>query len=113
MVPLSLLSAAALAVHRSLPLTARIPLRPLKTRLLYYCTMTTQYLPVSSAKDLVRKSWDMTSNADMSEFLGWVMSTLRIRSQRVSADQGHSNTKSETFSGQRLCCRETIRHPES
>eukprot|EP00752_Nemacystus_decipiens_P012458 g11037.t1 len=42
-----------------------------------------KYLPVSSAKDLVRKSWDATSNSDMSEFLGWVMSSLRMRGQRT------------------------------
>ena len=40
---------------------------------------------MSSAKDLVRKSWDATSNKDMGEFLGWVMSSLRMRGQRVSA----------------------------
>eukprot|EP00903_Cladosiphon_okamuranus_P016305 g15037.t1 len=42
-----------------------------------------KYLSVSSAKDLVRKSWDATSNRDMSEFLGWVMRSLRMRGQRT------------------------------
>lgn len=39
---------------------------------------------MSSTKDLVRKSWDATSNRDMGEFLGWVMASLRMRGQRVS-----------------------------
>lgn len=39
---------------------------------------------MKTSKELVRKSWDATSNQDMSKFLGWVMSTLRMRNQRVS-----------------------------
>ncbi|CAM9111089.1 unnamed protein product [Scytosiphon promiscuus] len=42
-----------------------------------------KYLPVKTSKELVRKSWDATTNQDMSRFLGWVMSTLRMRSQRT------------------------------
>ncbi|CAM9257536.1 unnamed protein product, partial [Sphacelaria rigidula] len=42
-----------------------------------------KYLPISTSKNLVRKVWDTTSNSDMSDLLGWVMMTLRIRGQRA------------------------------
>ncbi|CAM9147713.1 unnamed protein product [Sphacelaria rigidula] len=41
-----------------------------------------KYIPISTSKALVRKVWDTTSNSDMSDLLGWVMMTLRIRGQR-------------------------------
>lgn len=44
---------------------------------------TQQYLNAAIAKDMARRSWDVTPNKDMSEFLGWVLSSLRIRGQRV------------------------------
>lgn len=43
-----------------------------------------QFLPVSTAKDLARRSWEATSDKEMSQFLGWVMNSLRMRGQRVS-----------------------------
>ncbi|CAN0118074.1 unnamed protein product [Ascophyllum nodosum] len=42
-----------------------------------------KYLPVSIAKKLTRNSWEVTSNADMSEFLAFVMTSLRARPQRT------------------------------
>ncbi len=43
-----------------------------------------QYLPVKTAKDLTRESWESTDDKEMSQYLGWVMRSLRTRGQRVS-----------------------------
>lgn len=42
-----------------------------------------QFLPVSMVKDVVRRSWEATPNGEMSEFLAWMLSTLRSRGMRV------------------------------
>lgn len=52
--------------------------------LLRYVRTTAQYLPVTTAKELARKSWEATDDKEMSQLLGWVMSTLRMRGQRAS-----------------------------
>lgn len=48
-----------------------------------HVTLSRQYLPLSIAKGLARKSWEVTTNSEMSDFLGWVMASLRSRGQRV------------------------------
>ncbi|CBJ26922.1 Glutaredoxin glutaredoxin/malate transporter fusion protein [Ectocarpus siliculosus] len=49
----------------------------------YSTPVTRKFLNVTIAKDLARRSWDVTPNPEMSEFLRWVMSSLRIRGQRT------------------------------
>lgn len=48
------------------------------------CVLYLQYIPVKAAKDLTRKSWESTDDKEMSQYLGWVMRSLRMREQRVS-----------------------------
>ena len=53
--------------------------------LLRYARIPAQYLPVKTTKELARKSWEATGDKKMSQLVGWVMTTLRMRGQRVSA----------------------------
>lgn len=59
-----------------------------------------QYLPLSTAKDITRKCWDATSNEDMSDFLGWTLSTLRARGMRVGVvNNSYDPTVNDPVSG--------------
>eukprot|EP00903_Cladosiphon_okamuranus_P016395 g15119.t1 len=51
---------------------------------LYYATpVARKYLSIKTAKELARKSWEATGDKEMSQLLGWVMGTLRMRGQRT------------------------------
>ncbi|CAM9812351.1 unnamed protein product [Ascophyllum nodosum] len=52
--------------------------------LVYAAPVARKYLPIRTAKDLVRKVWETTSHSEMSDLITWVMATLRIRGQRTN-----------------------------
>lgn len=51
---------------------------------MYLVLLNVQYFPGSTTAALVRQIWDTTSYEEMTHYLGWTLSNLRIRERRVS-----------------------------